>query len=83
MLILNTNHVKMEIMTKLITLFVMILLLGGCVGNDIHQAKPTSTTRLLRIEVIDSCEYVVYRDGYAGGVTHHGNCKYCRERVGK
>lgn len=83
MLILNTNHVKMEIMTKLMTLFISIFTLSGCAGDDIPRPKPISTTRNLWIEVIDSCEYVIYKSNAAGGVTHHGNCKYCRERVGK
>ena len=35
----------------------------------------------IQILTIDSCEYVWCRLGYAGGLTHKGNCKYCAERA--
>lgn len=31
-------------------------------------------------EIIDSCEYLVRHEGYAGYMAHKGNCKFCEER---
>lgn len=37
-----------------------------------------------KITVIDSCEYIVYDDGIFDqrvyGITHKGNCKFCKLR---
>ena len=55
-----------------------------------EQAKGNSDTdpyglgEHLRIEIIDSCEYL--ENGSEGSncysLTHKGNCKFCRERNG-
>ena len=29
---------------------------------------------------LDSCEYVVFREAYKGGICHKGNCKFCAAR---
>ncbi len=28
---------------------------------------------------IDTCEYILFKSGSDSGLTHKGNCKYCRE----
>jgi len=29
---------------------------------------------------LDSCQYVVFREAYKGGICHKGNCKFCAAR---
>lgn len=55
--------------------------------NNVYEVKVTSTSdsvTLLRVVVIDSCEYLIgghyaASHGY-GYMAHKGNCKYCEER---
>jgi hypothetical protein len=29
---------------------------------------------------IDSCQYIIFAEGYRAGIAHKGNCIYCEER---
>ena len=33
----------------------------------------------IQILTIDSCEYVWVKNGYGAGLTHKGNCKFCKK----
>ena len=46
---------------------------GSIVIDETHSSTMTLNPRL---EIIDSCEYLFYDRG----VTHKGNCKFCKER---
>ncbi len=55
--------------------------------NDVYKVNVTSTfndTTMLRVVVIDSCEYLIgknrFGDAGYGYLSHKGNCKYCAER---
>ena len=37
----------------------------------------------ITVMTIDSCEYVWVKQGYGGGLSHKGNCKFCAERSKK
>lgn len=34
----------------------------------------------LKVAEIDSCEYIILDFYKMGGLTHKGNCRYCKER---
>lgn len=56
--------------------------------NDVYKVSVISSVNdeptMLRVVVIDSCEYLIgrYSIGYKGYgyLSHKGNCKYCAER---
>lgn len=55
--------------------------------NDVYKVNVISTfndTTMLRVIVIDSCEYLIgknrFGDAGYGYLSHKGNCKYCAER---
>lgn len=55
--------------------------------NDVYKVNVTSTfndTTMLRVVVIDSCEYLIGKNRFGeagyGYLSHKGNCKYCAER---
>ena len=63
-------------MKKIILLALTALIMAGCrdettnsvpVGKGLHDAH---------LYDIDSCEYIAW----AGGITHKGNCRFCKER---
>ena len=47
--------------------------------NQIQHIK-TNTIQMIQI---DSYKYVVWNYGYAGGIVHKQNCKFCVERSKK
>jgi len=61
----------------------------GCGSNNSEQQKQplnkiqTIETGDVQVVSIDSCEYVVWNYGYAGGIVHKQNCKFCVERSKK
>jgi hypothetical protein len=56
---------------KYLLLIAMIVLVGCEIPpKDTHNSSPTE----LRIETVDSCEYVVYTSFNKGGLAHHGAC---------
>lgn len=61
----------------------------GCGSNNSEQQKQplnkiqTIETGYVQVVSIDSCEYVVWNYGYAGGIVHKQNCKFCVERSKK
>ncbi len=65
-------------------LIVVGLILFGCAERKAdgsweidREYKTRSVARRPHIEVIDSCEYVVWNCGMA----HKGNCKFCAARL--
>jgi len=70
-------------MKKLLGLIVVGLILFGCAERKAdgsweidREHKAQSVARRPYIEVIDSCEYVIWGRGMA----HKGNCKFCAAR---
>jgi len=70
-------------MKKLLGLIVVGLILFGCAERKAdgsweidREYKTRSVSRRPHIEVIDSCEYVIWNYGMA----HKGNCKFCASR---
>lgn len=69
-------------------LIIVTLLSGLFIGCHPHAessgGSPIERDGDFNIEVIDSCQYVVYDHGIADqrvyAITHKGNCKYCLER---
>jgi hypothetical protein len=63
----------------LILALMFAVLISGCgdnIGNVTRKEAPRYS-----IVVIDSCEYIeILHVGLRGGITHKGNCKYCKER---
>lgn len=65
------------------------VIFSGCGSNNSEQQKQP-LNKIQKIETgdvqvvsIDSCEYVVWNYGYAGGIVHKQNCKFCAERSKK
>lgn len=59
-------------MKKIILLAVTALMMVGCQEQELMRRGD--------IVNIDSCQYVV-GDAYGGYTyTHHGNCRFCKER---
>ena len=60
----------------------ILLLLASFMPSCKNQSKPTNPyeSGTYEVVVIDSCEYVVFRDSYKGGICHKGNCKFCAAR---
>lgn len=61
-----------------ITIFPMLY---SCnMNSDIaHSTKQYNYGQIEIIEV-DSCEYILFRDAYKGGICHKENCKFCNAR---
>lgn len=71
-------------MNKLL-LATLILVFSSCNTNPNEYKFPTSTTNSyvhygINTFVHDSCEYVIYYGTQKGGITHKGNCKFCKQR---
>jgi hypothetical protein len=65
----------------LIFLFIFALTSCGDMSQErINEQKIYRAGDGFEILVIDSCEYVWCKNGYAGGLTHKGNCKFCAQR---
>lgn len=63
-------------MKKIILLAVAVLMMVGC--NYTRTDHTTSDGK--RVGIIDSCEYIIYSNGYGQHYTHKGNCRFCAER---
>lgn len=51
------------------------MIMAGC-GSDVKYTKHQTTTQSIGVFEYDSCEYItIYQ-----GISHKGNCKYCKER---
>ena len=66
---------------KLVLLVFTLLCLSACENMHytdeevVRQYTPKLTTI-----VYDTCEYVIGVDSYRAGLTHKGNCKFCKQR---
>jgi hypothetical protein len=76
--------------TKFANLLKPALLIGAvmccfsCVYDEKTEEIPQdnkSDVSLMKIVVVDSCEYIQYHTWGYESVTHKGNCKYCAERM--
>ena len=65
-------------MKKFILLTLITFMMVGCVEKDSngHIAINTGNAINPKILVIDSCEYI----SWSYGLTHKGNCRFCKER---
>lgn len=65
-------------MKKIILLTLFTFMMMGCTEKDSngHIAVNTGNASNPQILIIDSCEYISW--GY--GLTHKGNCRFCKER---
>ena len=63
--------------TAIFFIFVILCITAVCV--------PDPPPRVLSVQTvtIDSCEYIVWSDGFKQQTSHKGNCKYCIERNAK
>ncbi len=71
-------------------LLVAVIFCGCGSSNSEQQKEQKPLSQIQHIETgdvqvvqIDSCEYVVWNYGYAGGIVHKQNCKFCVERSKK
>lgn len=70
-------------------IFIGLLLTALCTACHPHAessgSEPVEKDGAFTIEVIDSCQYIVYDYGIADqrvySITHKGNCKYCQKRL--
>lgn len=61
-----------------VTAFAFILF--GCEENKVTQVD-LMDSQIYNIKVIDSCEYIsVSASRVYNGLTHKGNCSFCKER---
>ena len=77
-------------MKKLFVLLTM-LLTAACSSTNLSDIKTAIIVRnspVYKIEgtpiylvILDSCEY--YYAGFSNGLTHKGNCKFCKQRKDK
>lgn len=63
--------------------FIIVIIIGAfsiqkC--QDDNADYQTTGGNGYNTEIIDSCEYLVRHEGYAGYMAHKGNCKFCEER---
>lgn len=68
-------------------ILILAVVFTGC--KDQHPVTYTDEQIICRdnringigVVVLDSCEYIKFTtDGFNYGITHKGNCKYCKER---
>ena len=63
-------------MKKSILIALTFLMMVGC--NYTRTDHTTSDGK--RVGIIDSCEYIIYSNGYGQHYAHKGNCRFCAER---
>lgn len=61
-------------MKKIILLALTALMMVGC--SEVKYTKHQTTTQDVGVFEYDSCEYITIYSG----VSHKGNCKFCKER---
>lgn len=61
----------------LVVIFSLVLLSCG----DTKENKSRDTDCNYKVIEVDSCEYLIYKEGSnSGWGVHKGNCKYCKLR---
>lgn len=63
-------------MKKIILLALAALMMVGCLDETTNSVPIGKGLCDAHLHNIDSCEYMAW----AGGVTHKGNCRFCKER---
>jgi len=58
---------------------VVFIFLQSC-NDSSDKSVVTQTNGSYETVELDSCEYIVFREWYKGGITHKGNCKFCETR---
>lgn len=73
---MNQNLKKVFFALTVLTMFY------GCVrqNENTTTVKEIGQVGYSQVFEIDSCEYVSWKSGNAGGLVHKQNCKYCKER---
>ena len=77
----NMKDVGLGILLGLIIIGVITLIIFSFKSKETPEANTiTDTVKVYNVQylVIDSCEYI-----RADGITHKGNCKFCKERNNK
>ena len=64
---------------KALLIIVSVFTLSSC-SMSTDDKNETVKNQGIQILTIDSCEYVWVKEGYGAGLTHKGNCKYCKIR---
>jgi hypothetical protein len=61
---------------------IFTIIISICIAcSNSNKTTITSNTGInYKVIVIDSCEYLVRKEGYKGFMAHKGNCKFCKER---
>lgn len=56
----------------------------SCSTEVKKEQSPNKIDRIgigqIQVAEIDSCQYVIWSYGYAGGIVHKQNCKFCLAR---
>ena len=68
---------------KIIYSMVLLTLLMSCHEPNVEKKNTTyyiDSIKSLDIIVVDGCEYLYYSGGHRMGITHKGNCKFCKLR---
>lgn len=70
-------------MKKVLLLVLTAMIMAGC-GETVETNKTLpveyTTREGMRVNIIDSCEYIRYSSGFGPEYVHKGNCKYCAQR---
>lgn len=56
-------------------ILLLTLLVVGCESQQRGNVTEAGLIGEIWTVEHEGCEYVVYKSGYAGGITHKGNCK--------
>ena len=70
-------------MSKLLKIIALSTLLIGC-GNQTSKTTKVSSNGINYVHhniiEIDGCEYIESYSSKKYGITHKGNCKYCKDK---
>ena len=73
---------KSSLLFRQLCILAMLLLaavFSSC-NNENNKSEVNKDYNSYEIIKLDSCEYVVFRELYKGGICHKGNCKFCAVR---
>lgn len=55
--------------------YLIILLIGILISCSNSSNQIASYPNYTNIVTIDSCEYIIYKNGYSGNIIHKQNCR--------
>jgi hypothetical protein len=76
---------------KIVSFILLIFFVTSCIkpkelpsNSKIIKISPYNVGGIMQTIEYDSCEYILYthamNTGFGAGLTHKGNCKYCKDR---